>query len=68
MSYGADDPTAFRRVGKDYVAPILKGGKPGDIPVQRATKFVFAINLKTASALDLTVPRILLATADEVIE
>jgi putative ABC transport system substrate-binding protein len=67
MSYGVDISDHGHRIA-DMVDQILKGAKPADIPIFQPTKFVLAINLKTAKALGLTVPPKLLATADEVIE
>ena len=67
MSYGPSFPDLFRRAG-DYVDKILRGAKPGDIPVEQPTKFDLIINLTTAKALGLSIPESFLVRADEVIE
>jgi ABC-type uncharacterized transport system substrate-binding protein len=67
LSYGPSYPALFRRAA-EYVDRILRGTKPGDIPVEQPTKFDLVINLTTAKALGLTVPPALLARADEVIQ
>jgi putative ABC transport system substrate-binding protein len=67
LSYGADQVDAYRRVAS-YFDRILRGEKPGDLPVQFPTKFEMVVNFKTAKALGLAIPPSIMLRADEVIE
>jgi putative ABC transport system substrate-binding protein len=67
MSYGTDGADMYRQVGA-YTGKILKGAKPADLPVQQSTKFEFAINRKTAKALGLEIPVMLMVSATELID
>jgi putative ABC transport system substrate-binding protein len=67
VSYGPNLEDQFRRAAS-YVDRILKGAKPADLPVQAPTKYELLVNLKTAKALDLTIPQAVLGRADQVIE
>ena len=67
MSYGANFPTLYRRAA-EFVDKILRGAKPADLPVEQPSRIELVINLRTAKALDLAIPRPLLLRADEVIK
>jgi ABC-type uncharacterized transport system substrate-binding protein len=67
LAYGPSFPDMYRR-SAGYVAKILNGAKPTDLPVEQPTRFEFAVNMKTARALGLTIPGSLILRADEVIE
>jgi putative ABC transport system substrate-binding protein len=67
ISYGPNFPDMYRR-SADFVDKVLRGAKPADLPVEQPTKFELVVNLKTAAALGLRIPAMLLATTDDVIE
>jgi putative tryptophan/tyrosine transport system substrate-binding protein len=67
IGYGVEHDPMYRRAAT-FVDKILKGAKPGDIPIEQATRFKTIVNLKTAKALGIDIPPLLLAAADEVIE
>jgi putative tryptophan/tyrosine transport system substrate-binding protein len=67
MSYGVDFVPLARRTAS-FIAKILRGAKPADLPVEQTTHFEFAVNLKTADAMGLTLPTSILLRADEVVE
>jgi ABC-type uncharacterized transport system substrate-binding protein len=66
MSYGPDLAALFKRAA-DYVDKILRGAKPGDLPIEQPTQYALVVNLNTAKALGLTIPESILVRADEVI-
>jgi putative ABC transport system substrate-binding protein len=67
MGYGVDFAATYRRAAV-FVDKVLKGAKPGDIPIEQASKFKFAVNLKTANALGVKISPDVLSLADEVVE
>jgi len=66
MAYGVDHKAVFRRAA-EYVDKILRGARPEDLPIEQPTQFVLVVNLKTARALQLTIPQSILLRANEVI-
>jgi putative ABC transport system substrate-binding protein len=66
MAYGVSYPDSYRRAAT-YVDKIFKGARPGDLPIEQPTKFEFVVNMKTAKALRLTMPQVLLLRADEIL-
>jgi putative ABC transport system substrate-binding protein len=68
MSFGANVPDLYRRRAAGYVDRILKGARPGDLPVEQPTQFELIVNVKTAELLGLTLPPSLLLQADELLE
>jgi putative ABC transport system substrate-binding protein len=67
MSYAPDIPEVFRRAAL-FLDKILRGAKPGELPIEQPTKFELAVNLKTAKALGITIPRLILVRADKVVQ
>ena len=67
MSYGADFPAMFRKAA-DYAAKILNGEKPAELPIEQAARFELVVNLKTAKAINVEIPPVILVRADQIIE
>ena len=66
MAYGVENTVLFRRAA-DYIGKILKGAKPGELPIEQATQYALAVNLKTAKAIGITIPETILLRAEKVI-